>query len=200
MWDRLVLVALLLSLRRHFCPPSLSVYFPARRVGIRLNGLPQILAISIRTTHVRNPYSEILCYTRPKYFSKKAMSLAITFCFLAMRSPPPKRETGGKILSTSVPVVWALRHGMIQQWTLGFLFLELFVTDDFGEIILLLLHNKPAPLVIHLGCVIDSGQEAFNELFLLRSSILELTALSMVVRMVLSSQLESRYLATNIRM
>ena len=41
----------------------------------------------------------------PKYFSKNVVSLSITPCFLTSR-PPPKRETGGMILSISVPVVF----------------------------------------------------------------------------------------------
>ena len=44
---------------------------------------------------------------RPKYRSKNIRSLSITACFFLLR-PPPKRDTGGRILSISVPVVFSV--------------------------------------------------------------------------------------------
>lgn len=47
-----------------------------------------------------------LHYISPKYLSKNACNFAIMPSFLAARLPPPKRETGGRMRSTSVPVVF----------------------------------------------------------------------------------------------
>lgn len=47
-----------------------------------------------------------LHYISPKYLSKNACNFAIIPSFLAARLPPPKRETGGRMRSTSVPVVF----------------------------------------------------------------------------------------------
>ena len=49
----------------------------------------------------------ILCYTKPKYCSKKSFSLSMTVCFFkALFEPPENLEIGGNILSRSVPVVF----------------------------------------------------------------------------------------------
>lgn len=46
-------------------------------------------------------------YTKPKYFSKKSLSLLMTVCFFkALFEPPENLEIGGNILSRSVPVVF----------------------------------------------------------------------------------------------
>ena len=47
-----------------------------------------------------------LHYISPKYLSKNACNFVIMPSFLAVRLPPPKRETGGRMRSTSVPVVF----------------------------------------------------------------------------------------------
>ena len=47
-----------------------------------------------------------LHYISPKYLSKNACNFAIMPSSLAARLPPPKRETGGRMRSTSVPVVF----------------------------------------------------------------------------------------------
>lgn len=47
-----------------------------------------------------------LHYISPKYLSKNACNFTIIPSFLAARLPPPNRETGGRMRSTSVPVVF----------------------------------------------------------------------------------------------
>ena len=49
----------------------------------------------------------VSAHATPKYFSKNFARRSITPRFFSARFPPPNRETGGKIRSISVPVVFS---------------------------------------------------------------------------------------------
>lgn len=67
----------------------------SKLIFIQLNPLPDF------------NWQRILCYTKPKYFSKKSFSFSMTVCFFkALFEPPENLEIGGNILSRSVPVVF----------------------------------------------------------------------------------------------
>lgn len=136
---------------------------------------------------------------KPRYFSKNSDSLAIMPCFLTSR-PPPNRETDGRILSISVPVVFSVPSRNERSTNLrvsaSLSFSSwMIVTRSVSSCSWTNRRQSSSTLVdaftVSIKCSISS--------FLLRSWILEPTALSIEARMLLSLPLESRYFATSMR-
>ncbi len=145
-------------------------------------------------------YYALSAYTSPKYFSKKLISLSIMLCFLAARLTPPKRDTGGRILSMSVPVVFRApsRKAISNRRRVSASFsfspaIRLDNSSSFRSCTKLCQSSSMRALRFtrSTNCSISS--------FLLRSSRLELIALPIAANMLLSWQLESWYFSASIR-
>ena len=83
---------------------------------------------------------------------------------------------------------------------LRFCGLQLFFCDDLLQLLLLLLLHITLPIAVHIRCGVDRTNKAVDQIFLLRSWMLESIARSMVPRMLLSLQFDSWYFMTSIKM
>lgn len=77
--------------------------------------------------------------------------------------------------------------------------LQLFFRDDLLQLLLPLLLHITLPVTVNIRCSVDRTNKAVDQIFLLRSWMLESIARSMVPRMLLSLQFDSWYFMTSIR-
>ena len=78
--------------------------------------------------------------------------------------------------------------------------LQLFLRDDLLQLLLFLLLHITLPVAVNIRCGVDRTNKAVDQIFLLRSWMLESIARSMVPRMLLSLQFDSWYFMTSIKM
>lgn len=78
--------------------------------------------------------------------------------------------------------------------------LQLFFRDDLLQLLLFLLLHIALPVAVNIRCGVDRTNKAVDQIFLLRSWMLESIARSMVPRMLLSLQFDSWYFMTSIKM
>ena len=83
---------------------------------------------------------------------------------------------------------------------LRFCGLQLFFCDDLLQLLLFLLLHITLPIAVNIRCGVDRTNKAVDQIFLLRSWMLESIARSMVPRMLLSLQFDSWYFMTSIKM
>lgn len=136
----------------------------------------------------------------PKYFSKNCISFSITFCFLTSR-PPPNLDTGGRILSMSVPVVFNVpsRNELSMNFRVSFCLSFSSLISSSRSVSFCSWTNLRQSSSTFVEALTVSMKFSISS-FLLRSWILEPIALLIETSMFLSSQLDAWYLATSMRM
>lgn len=83
---------------------------------------------------------------------------------------------------------------------LRFCGLQLFFCDDLLQLLLFLLLHITLPIAVNIRCGVDRTNKAVDQIFLLRSWMLESIARPMVPRMLLSLQFDSWCFMTSIKM